>query len=242
MSTGKAAPPVAFFIQNRGDWSLSGRPLKRKFDSLQPVAGQREFSYPSPPMSSPPSPPRSGPELSTSTASESTPFIPVSTGLQAPGAASLPPPPQFFQAATVPPHLTPVPAPLSSTVTSNRPSGTQFPTFGVFQTGQSAPGAVPGLVSLSTGASPSSTRTGRKSKSHVASACVNCKRAHLSCDVQRPCTRCVASGKQASSDQGPIATSAQQANQRDRTHASMYSTRNAAGRVFEMRVSSKSSK
>jgi hypothetical protein len=32
----------------------------------------------------------------------------------------------------------------------------------------------------------------------VASACVNCKRAHLSCDVQRPCARCVASGKQVS--------------------------------------------
>ncbi|KAK4574584.1 hypothetical protein LTR86_001425 [Recurvomyces mirabilis] len=40
--------------------------------------------------------------------------------------------------------------------------------------------------------------SGRKAKTHVASACVNCKRAHLSCDVQRPCTRCVASGKQES--------------------------------------------
>jgi hypothetical protein len=38
----------------------------------------------------------------------------------------------------------------------------------------------------------------RKAKTHVASACVNCKRAHLSCDVQRPCARCVASGKQVS--------------------------------------------
>lgn len=41
-----------------------------------------------------------------------------------------------------------------------------------------------------------SSRGGRKSKAHVASACINCKRAHLSCDVGRPCTRCVASGKQ----------------------------------------------
>lgn len=39
----------------------------------------------------------------------------------------------------------------------------------------------------------------RRTKAHVASACVNCKKAHLSCDVQRPCGRCVASGKQVSS-------------------------------------------
>jgi hypothetical protein len=45
-----------------------------------------------------------------------------------------------------------------------------------------------------------STKTGRKSKAHVASACFNCKRAHLSCDDQRPCARCVASGKQVSID------------------------------------------
>jgi hypothetical protein len=38
----------------------------------------------------------------------------------------------------------------------------------------------------------------RKAKTHVASACVNCKRAHLSCDVQRPCARCTTSGKQVS--------------------------------------------
>ncbi|KAK4952822.1 hypothetical protein LTR66_013742 [Elasticomyces elasticus] len=44
--------------------------------------------------------------------------------------------------------------------------------------------------------SPRLTRTGRRAKAHVASACVNCKRAHLSCDVQRPCIRCVNSGKQ----------------------------------------------
>lgn len=36
----------------------------------------------------------------------------------------------------------------------------------------------------------------RRNKAHVASACVNCKRAHLSCDVQRPCARCIAGGKQ----------------------------------------------
>jgi hypothetical protein len=44
-----------------------------------------------------------------------------------------------------------------------------------------------------------STKPARRTKAHVASACVNCKKAHLSCDVQRPCGRCIASGKQVSS-------------------------------------------
>ena len=43
----------------------------------------------------------------------------------------------------------------------------------------------------------------RRTKAHVASACVNCKKAHLSCDVQRPCGRCVASGKQVSNHSIP---------------------------------------
>lgn len=36
----------------------------------------------------------------------------------------------------------------------------------------------------------------RSSKTHVPSACVNCKRAHLACDVGRPCRRCISLGKQ----------------------------------------------
>nr|POE72372.1 transcription activator of gluconeogenesis ert1 [Quercus suber] len=56
---------------------------------------------------------------------------------------------------------------------------------------QSQPADPPNVV-----AGPSSTRGGRKAKAHVASACANCKRAHLSCDINRPCMRCVASGKQ----------------------------------------------
>ncbi|KAJ2609187.1 hypothetical protein H4S08_004158 [Coemansia sp. RSA 1365] len=37
--------------------------------------------------------------------------------------------------------------------------------------------------------------TGRGAKPHVPSACTNCKRAHLACDLQRPCRRCVNTGK-----------------------------------------------
>ena len=36
----------------------------------------------------------------------------------------------------------------------------------------------------------------RKTKAHVASACVNCKKKHLRCDSARPCRRCAQSGKE----------------------------------------------
>ncbi|KAJ5097921.1 hypothetical protein N7532_004922 [Penicillium argentinense] len=38
----------------------------------------------------------------------------------------------------------------------------------------------------------------RRTKAHVASACVNCKKKHLGCDPARPCRRCVLAGKAAS--------------------------------------------
>jgi hypothetical protein len=36
----------------------------------------------------------------------------------------------------------------------------------------------------------------RRAKAHVARACQNCKKAHLSCDENRPCGRCVATRKE----------------------------------------------
>jgi hypothetical protein len=53
-----------------------------------------------------------------------------------------------------------------------------------------------GPVSMAGAANPRITRTSRRAKAHVARACQNCKKAHLSCDEARPCARCVASGKQ----------------------------------------------
>ncbi|KAI8583872.1 hypothetical protein K450DRAFT_220354 [Umbelopsis ramanniana AG] len=44
--------------------------------------------------------------------------------------------------------------------------------------------------------SPVTVPSKRGSKNHVSSACINCKRAHLACDVSRPCKRCVTLGKQ----------------------------------------------
>ncbi|KFX98604.1 hypothetical protein O988_04279 [Pseudogymnoascus sp. VKM F-3808] len=43
---------------------------------------------------------------------------------------------------------------------------------------------------------PASAAKTRKTKGHVASACVPCKRAHLRCDAQRPCSRCQSNNKE----------------------------------------------
>ncbi|PTU23190.1 hypothetical protein P175DRAFT_0507918 [Aspergillus ochraceoroseus IBT 24754] len=57
------------------------------------------------------------------------------------------------------------------------------PTFG---------GSPPGQASRALPQKPT-----RRTKAHVASACVNCKKKHLGCDPARPCRRCVLSGKEA---------------------------------------------
>lgn len=41
----------------------------------------------------------------------------------------------------------------------------------------------------------SASKNARKAKPHVQAACSNCKKAHLACDVSRPCQRCVGNGK-----------------------------------------------
>jgi hypothetical protein len=43
---------------------------------------------------------------------------------------------------------------------------------------------------------PSPRPQKRTTKSHVSKACFNCKKAHLACDVSRPCRRCVNMGKE----------------------------------------------
>ncbi|KAF2422379.1 hypothetical protein EJ08DRAFT_664850 [Tothia fuscella] len=63
--------------------------------------------------------------------------------------------------------------------------------------GQPLPSAYQGPVSVAGPENARVTRTSRRAKAHVARACQNCKKAHLSCDEVRPCARCVSSGKQA---------------------------------------------
>ncbi|KAJ5256806.1 hypothetical protein N7478_012910 [Penicillium angulare] len=65
-----------------------------------------------------------------------------------------------------------------------------------------APAPYP-LSTLDPGLSGPGTRslaqkTTRRTKAHVASACVNCKKKHLGCDPARPCRRCVLAGKASS--------------------------------------------
>lgn len=49
------------------------------------------------------------------------------------------------------------------------------------------------LASPTSDASSGASR--KPAKAHVPSACLNCKRAHLACDVGRPCRRCINLGK-----------------------------------------------
>jgi hypothetical protein len=84
-----------------------------------------------------------------------------------------------FPSARLPQSLPVQPSSQSSTATYSQP------TFGASAAGP-----------------PSRTlpqKTTRRTKAHVASACVNCKKKHLGCDPARPCRRCVLSNKEVSS-------------------------------------------
>lgn len=169
--------------------SLRHATLRRKsahlWDSVQgAIAG-----YPSPPMSSPPSPTRRPSDLTLPSTARGEHSLTSSTN-----------PP--LTSAT--PAQIPQPTTLATTTFGyERSSGPSYP-HASFATG-------PGLTPIGPAAYPATSyapppvphrrtdsQEARKAKTHVASACVNCKRAHLSCDVQRPCARCVASGKQVS--------------------------------------------
>ncbi|KAN0096161.1 hypothetical protein V8E51_014966 [Hyaloscypha variabilis] len=61
---------------------------------------------------------------------------------------------------------------------------------------QPAPFSTPDRPPIREAPEFSSPKQQRKTKGHVASACVPCKRAHLRCDAQRPCSRCLSNGKE----------------------------------------------
>jgi hypothetical protein len=78
------------------------------------------------------------------------------------------------------------------------------------------------------------TKPARRTKAHVASACVNCKKAHLSCDVQRPCGRCVTSGKQVSGHlTSELALRALLIEMKSRTPAGMCNIRKGGDQGYE---------
>ncbi|KAL5044161.1 hypothetical protein BDW71DRAFT_107977 [Aspergillus fruticulosus] len=86
----------------------------------------------------------------------------------------------------------PQPLAVSESLSSQFP-----PTFmGQQLTGRSTVTYPPAYRTATTGASRAlPQKTTRRTKAHVASACVNCKKKHLGCDPARPCRRCVLSGK-----------------------------------------------
>ncbi|KAH9810479.1 GAL4-like Zn(II)2Cys6 (or C6 zinc) binuclear cluster DNA-binding domain [Teratosphaeria destructans] len=181
--------------------STTVRGQKRKHDTLLDTRGQHWLAYPSPPMSVPPSPaPSSAVDLPAITTIASEP-----AGSVASRATTFHPTTAFSPAAAQPASL---PSILSNLQAPGHATGNVLSTPGpqnVTAATQRTPAvfATPQLASLPqhghsvpTTAGPSASRGSRRSKAHVASACINCKRAHLSCDVQRPCTRCVAAGKQ----------------------------------------------
>ncbi|KAG2224372.1 hypothetical protein INT45_006772 [Circinella minor] len=61
----------------------------------------------------------------------------------------------------------------------------------------SSPSAAPVPIPTATTSNNSSSSSSRPpNKSHVLRACVNCRKAHLACDTDRPCKRCVSLGKE----------------------------------------------
>ena len=223
MSTGKVVNPVVSLTQDRVREVHSLTPAKRKFNSSQFIFDEDEFDYPSPPMSNPSSPPQTAPEQLGATTSGARSFIPAGAIAPPPGFGNQPPaPPSVQQPSKL---LPPPPAGQLFSIPPPTSYGAPYPTsaFGAVQGQQATPtGAI-----ASSSVSPTMSRPARKSKSHVASACINCKRAHLSCDVNRPCARCVASGKQVKT-LTKLREVCRCADQYRRIRVSMSNTKNAA--------------
>ncbi|RGP60176.1 transcription activator of gluconeogenesis ert1 [Fusarium longipes] len=176
----------------------------------------RYRAYPSPPMSgSPPLPPRqpqdSGdrgqPPVGYSASNQPDPYW-VNLNQQPPTDNRGPPNmqtalPRLFQQAA--PDASPFPYRRPDDPASRHVSYIQSGAAPMPQQTGYIPSAVPGVSSpYASSARPSiienqpmtSPKSQRKTKGHVASACVPCKRAHLRCDAQRPCSRCITNGKE----------------------------------------------
>ncbi|POR35930.1 Uncharacterized protein TPAR_03875, partial [Tolypocladium paradoxum] len=190
-------------------------------------ASARSRAYPSPPMSgSPPLPPKAAREANErgEAAALYSSALPQDVyrerSMQQPPAdhrQHLPPPvpvsrpypqepsrgPYGFQR----PHEEPMPqTPLYS---PQQPHGLSHGVYHQQYTASAGPSSE-GSYSVTSRASGlenqscTSPKSQRKTKGHVASACVPCKRAHLRCDVQkltnataqRPCSRCLSNGKE----------------------------------------------
>lgn len=205
-------PKPSNWQQRRPNLTLTKSPL------WSYSAGLGAHSYPSPPMSNSPTSPRRSSQLpSTNSYNGSGTSAPATSGISAPGA---PPRTQAIPTPTTEPlqpytgqaqaafgqqrqDLQPRPPAVGppATVAYSEPYASvagvsMAPMLGEQFRAQLPPVAYAGPVSAPTPSVPRIPRTSRRAKAHVAKACQNCKKAHLSCDEARPCARCVASGKQ----------------------------------------------
>jgi len=214
------AQSQSVFVPNPSDWQQRRPNLTLTKSPLWSYsAGRGAQAYPSPPMSdSPTSPRKSSQQPPTSSRNGSGTLAPTTTSVPAAGITprvqGRPPPitdaPQVYppqqQALYVPQRqdLQPRPPGLGvpgravySEPFASSPQVSIAQVLGSQQFGvQVPPGLYAGPVSAPTPSVPRIPRTSRRTKAHVAKACQNCKKAHLSCDEARPCARCVASGKQ----------------------------------------------
>lgn len=227
-------PPIpASFSRNRFDSDPSRFSLK--LGSGTPTPTDRWSSLPSPPMSgSPPleqrsepqqiaghrrkrsdtpvlrSPSRTRPSSVDATATTTTLSLQDSAierqrtttaAVTNTGSSSWPPvwPPTYL-----PPRTDILGAPSASSVTRSPP---------------------PTLFASQPGVAVGPSRSLRKPKAHVPSACVNCKKKHLRCDNSRPCHRCLQSGKEVGRLDNPWETTAPTDDRQYRVAAWMFNTR-----------------
>lgn len=204
------------FVPNSSDWQQRRPDLTLTKSPLWSYsAGLGAQAYPSPPMSdTPTSPRRSSQQPATSSHNGSGTLAPATTSVPAVGI--IPRVQGVTEASQVytsqqqalyvpqrqdlqprPPALNLPGRPVYSEPFASSAQVSMAPILGVQQFGAPPPpGLYAGPVSAPTPSVPRIQRTSRRAKAHVAKACQNCKKAHLSCDEARPCARCVASGKQ----------------------------------------------
>ncbi|KAI1174631.1 hypothetical protein F4777DRAFT_377603 [Nemania sp. FL0916] len=208
--------------RGRSDQATSILDLARVQAEEKECALRSTRAYPSPPMSgSPPRPPKPnqeavergqrGSQASTHHAYRAGPAVPAVEYRTGPPQPPLPPPPSLAPGRPFPletqerhpyayRHSEDV---VAQPITYAAPPGQMLP-----QSQYSLPPVVgagfgPAPYPMSTNPSSSenppsftSPKSQRKTKGHVASACVPCKKAHLRCDAQRPCSRCMSNGKE----------------------------------------------
>lgn len=190
------APYCSSFKKHRSSIDTSTSRFTLDLTLPKPLAAPVWASLPTPPMSGspPPEPPIEPPQIAgrrrkrshtppatATTAIASTPATPLEhtaprRGTQTRAGESI----AEYPVQHAPHALAYPPGPASYQSSSSLPTGS----VSVGSTESRY-----GLTSLS-------PRSARKPKAHVASACINCKKKHLRCDNNRPCRRCIASGKE----------------------------------------------